>query len=236
MIKIAPSILAADFAKLGEVVSGIGSNQCDMVHIDVMDGHFVPNITMGPMVVSAMRPYTDCFFDVHLMISDPAKYIPAYIEAGADGITFHYEAIRDQILAEYAQQGQELSAQALQSRVDERMQKIVDQIHQLGKKAAVSINPNTELHCVENILDRVDMLLVMTVFPGFGGQKFMPETMSKVQEARRRFPQLDIQLDGGISPANMEMVTECGATVLVMGTAYFKSEDPAALVEKVHNL
>lgn len=235
MIKLAPSVLASDFSRLGEVAASIGNNHCDLVHLDVMDGHFVPNITMGPMIIKAMRPYTECFFDVHLMISEPEKYIPAYAEAGADGITFHYEAVRDQILAQYAQ-GQELSAQSLQSRVDEKMKKLVSQIHDLGKKAAIAINPNTPVNCVENLLGDIDMLLIMTVFPGFGGQKFMPETMDKVKEVRRRFPQLDIQLDGGISPSNMEMVTQCGANVLVMGTAYFNSEDPVGLVEKVHSL
>ena len=209
MIKVSASILASDFARLGEEVRRIGDAGCDMVHVDVMDGHFVPNLTMGPMIVKAIRPYTKTFFDVHLMISDPEKYAPAYIQAGADGITVHAEAC------------------------GERLEEILRELKHQGVRVGCAISPDTPWTVLEPVLPMLDMVLVMTVYPGFGGQKLIPQTLDKVRVIRSRYPELDIQVDGGVNSETLPEVLEAGANVIVMGTAFFRAEDPSKLVKQV---
>lgn len=209
MIKVSASILASDFARLGEEVRRVGDAGCDMVHVDVMDGHFVPNLTMGPMIVKAIRPYTKTFFDVHLMISEPEKYAPAYIQAGADGITVHAEAC------------------------GEHLEAILRELKHQGVRVGCAISPDTPWTVLEPVLPMLDMVLVMTVYPGFGGQKLIPQTLDKVREIRSRYPELDIQVDGGVNSETLPEVLEAGANVIVMGTAFFRAEDPSKLVKQV---
>ncbi len=209
MIKVSASILASDFARLGEEVRRVGDAGCDMVHVDVMDGHFVPNLTMGPMIVKAIRPYTKTFFDVHLMISDPEKYAPAYIQAGADGITVHAEACGD------------------------RLEEILRELKHQSVRVGCAISPDTPWTVLEPVLPMLDMVLVMTVYPGFGGQKLIPQTLDKVRAIRSRYPELDIQVDGGVNSETLPEVLEAGANVIVMGTAFFRAEDPSRLVKQV---
>ena len=209
MIKVSASILASDFARLGEEVRRVGDAGCDMVHVDVMDGHFVPNLTMGPMIVKAIRPYTKTFFDVHLMISDPEKYAPAYIQAGADGITVHAEACGD------------------------RLEEILRELKHQSVRVGCAISPDTPWTVLEPVLPMLDMVLVMTVYPGFGGQKLIPQTLDKVRAIRSRYPELDIQVDGGVNSETLPEVLEAGANVIVMGTAFFRAEDLSRLVKQV---
>jgi ribulose-phosphate 3-epimerase len=206
MIKISPSALACDLTKMGEELSEISKAGADMIHLDVMDGVFVPNSSFGLAVLEALRKKSDMFFDVHLMITNPEKYVERYItECGADLVTFHLEAT-------------------------EVPDECLDTIKKYGKKAAVSIKPKTPVEAVYPYLDKCDMVLIMTVEPGFGGQSFMPDMLEKVSkiraEAERLGQELDIQVDGGISLKTVETAAEAGANVLVAGSAIFGSEDP----------
>ena len=203
--KIAPSILSADFAQLGVEVAGITAAGADYVHVDVMDGHFVPNLTIGPMVVKALRPHSKLPFDVHLMIAPVDPFVPEFAGAGADIITFHPEA----------------GAHA---------HRTVQLIKSLGKKAGVSLNPATPLSVVDHLLAELDLVLVMSVNPGFGGQKFIPSTLEKIKELRRRIDTvsasqggrpIDLEVDGGINPETAAAAIAAGADTLVAGTAVF---------------
>src|SRR5262250_3313334 len=202
--KIAPSILAADFAKLGEEVRAMTEAGADFIHVDVMDGHFVPNLTIGAGVVKALRGHTKLPFDVHLMISPVDPYVAAFAEAGADILTVHPEA-------------------------GPHLHRTVQLIKSLGKKAGVSLNPATPPVALEGVLDDIDLILVMTVNPGFGGQKFIPETLGKIRALRQRIDAvkaatgrtIDLEVDGGINPETARQAVDAGADVLVAGTATF---------------
>ena len=209
MIKLSPSLLACDFSQMRNEVAKVEKAGCDMLHLDVMDGVFVPNISFGMPVIKALRPHSKLVFDVHLMIQDPVRYIKDFADCGADLITFHYESCNDQ--------GQ-----------------VIEKIRECGKKVGISIKPSTPAFVLEPFLDKVDMVLVMTVEPGFGGQKLIPETVQKVKVLRdyaeAQGLKLDIEVDGGIGADNLYMLTEAGANVIVAGSAIFKAEDPDAVM------
>ena len=203
-IQISPSILSADFSQLGKEIKRLEEGGADLIHVDVMDGHFVPNLTIGPPVIKALKQNCSIKFDVHLMISPVHKYIDAYSEAGADIITIHPEATED------------LSAS-------------IKKIKNLGKVVGVSLNPETKVDIIKNYLDKIDLVLIMSVNPGFGGQKFMPEVLDKIKELKiiqkEKNIDFDIEIDGGINFENSKIAIEAGANILVSGTTIFKSNN-----------
>ncbi len=203
-IKISPSILSADFSQLGREIKRLEESGADMIHVDVMDGHFVPNLTIGPPVIKALKKNTKMIFDVHLMISPVHKYIDDYSEAGADIITIHPEATDDLDLS-------------------------IRKIKELKKKVGVSLNPETKIDVIIEYLDKIDLVLIMSVNPGFGGQKFMPEVLSKIKELKKiqkeRNLYFDIEIDGGINFENCKSAIDAGANILVSGTTIFKSNN-----------
>jgi ribulose-phosphate 3-epimerase len=203
-IQISPSILSANFSQLGNEIKRLEEGGADMIHIDVMDGHFVPNLTIGPPVIKALRKQCSLKFDVHLMISPVHKYIDSYAEAGADIITIHPEAT-------------------------ENLEASILKIKELNKIVGVSLNPESKIDLIEKFLDKIDLVLIMSVNPGFGGQKFMPEVLEKIKELKKiqekKNINFDIEIDGGINFDNFKIAIEAGANILVSGTTIFKSND-----------
>ena len=203
-IQISPSILSADFSQLGNEIKRLEEGGADLIHVDVMDGHFVPNLTIGPPVIKALKKNCSIKFDVHLMISPVHKYIDAYADAGADIITIHPEATDD-------------------------LSSSIKKIKDLGKKVGVSLNPETKVSIIKDHLDQIDLVLIMSVNPGFGGQKFMPEVLDKIKELKNiqneQNIDFDIEIDGGINFENSKIVIEAGANILVSGTTIFKSNN-----------
>jgi ribulose-phosphate 3-epimerase len=203
-IQISPSILSADFSQLGAEIKRLEDGGADMIHVDVMDGHFVPNLTIGPPVIKALKKHCSLQFDVHLMISPVHKYIEAYANAGADIITIHPEATNN-------------------------LKESIFKIKDLNKKVGVSLNPESKIDLIKNLLDQIDLVLIMSVNPGFGGQKFMPEVLEKIKELKKiqteKNVNFDIEIDGGINFDNCQAAIEAGANILVSGTTVFKSNN-----------
>jgi ribulose-phosphate 3-epimerase len=203
-IQISPSILSADFSQLGNEIKRLEEGGADMIHVDVMDGHFVPNLTMGPPIIKNLRQYTSLPFDVHLMISPVHKYIKDYANAGADIITIHPEAT-------------------------ENLKNSIQHIKSLDKKVGVSLNPETKINLITDLLNEIDLVLIMSVNPGFGGQKFMPEVLEKIKELKKIKDQknidFDIEIDGGINFENNKLAIKAGANILVSGTTIFKNNN-----------
>jgi ribulose-phosphate 3-epimerase len=203
-IQVSPSILSADFSQLGNEIKRLEEGGADMIHVDVMDGHFVPNLTIGPPVIKALRKQCSIKFDVHLMISPVHKYIEAYADAGADIITIHPEAT-------------------------DNLKESISKIKSLNKKVGVSLNPESKIDLITNYLEKIDLVLIMSVNPGFGGQKFMPEVLDKVKQLKeiksKKNMNFDIEIDGGINFNNCQSAIEAGANILVSGTTVFKSNN-----------
>ncbi len=211
-IKIAPSILSCNFLKLGEEIRDIEKAGADLIHVDVMDGHFVPNITIGPMFVEALKTISSRELDVHLMIDDPQKYVPDFIAAGADIITVHVEA-------------------------DIHLFRTIDMIKSKGRKAGVSLNPSTPASLIEHVIDELDMVLVMTVNPGFGGQQYIASMEPKIRQVQAMIAKtgkpIDLEVDGGIKASNVRRVVQAGANIVVMGTEIFHSADYGEKIKEV---
>jgi ribulose-phosphate 3-epimerase len=211
-VRIAPSILSADFARLADDVARVEAGGADLLHVDVMDGHFVPNITIGPLVVAALKRVTKLPLEVHLMISDPDKYLGAFVDAGASTVIVHVEVLP-------------------------HLHRTLQEIRRLGAKAGVAVNPSTPMYAISDVIPELDHLLVMSVNPGFGGQKFISQTFMKLLSARhmltrvsRDIPEIPIEVDGGVTTSNAAELVEAGVSMLVAGQAVFGAPDPAAAV------
>jgi ribulose-phosphate 3-epimerase len=208
-IEIVPSILSADFASLADEIRQVAAAGVKMVHLDVMDGHFVPNITIGPPVVEKLRKHTDLFFDTHLMITDPEKYAPEFVKAGSNHISFHIETTR-------------------------QPEKLIDKLHKAGASVGVTLNPETPVETIEKVAPLCDMILVMTVHPGFGGQSFIHEAAKKCIRVREIVgPNIRVEVDGGIDPETAPITVSYGADTLVAGHAIFSKRDRAAAIKAI---
>lgn len=213
--KIAPSILDADFANLGEQIEIIEKGGADLIHLDIMDGCFVPNISFGTKIVESIKNKTSIPLDVHLMIENPEKHIKSFIEAGGDIITVHYETCK-------------------------HLDRVIQNINESGTKCGLALNPATSLGVIEYVINKIDLLLLMTVNPGYGGQKFIPEMILKIKQARKMIEEqdklLDLEVDGGINFDNVSEIIHAGANIIVTGSVIFKSENPKETVKKIKNL
>lgn len=215
-IKIAPSILSADFARVGEEIKATTEAGADVLHLDVMDGRFVKNISFGPKFIKEARPYSKAIFDAHLMIVNPWNYIDRFADAGSDIITVHYEACGD------------------------RLKDTLKAIKSLGVKCGAVINPDTPVDCIKDVIEECDMLLLMSVFPGFGGQKFIPEVLPKIEQAARLIEStgkdIDLEIDGGINKENVGLVKAAGANVIVAGSTVFNEPDRAKIIRELREI
>ena len=228
-MKLAPSILAADFGRLGDQVRQVEEAGVDQIHVDVMDGHFVPNLSMGPLVVRALKRVTRLPLDVHLMISDPGRYVPAFVEAGADHVSFHIET-PSPASRRGADSVEEPGSQLA------RHQEILDWLASQDVGRGIALNPDTPAESVRELLPRVEMVLVMTVHPGFGGQRFLEENLDKVRALRALREDVDIEVDGGVDADNIVACRDAGANVFVAGSSIYGEEDPGEAALRLREL
>lgn len=234
-IRLAPSILNADYSCLKDEIQKAEAGGADQIHIDIMDAHFVPNLSLGPAVVESVRKITKLPLDLHLMVLQPEKLVRSFADAGADSITFHAEAVAQDYARKQKERGYAMQLVCKDFYDRGRLEKTIEEIRNRGKKVAVAINPETEAEVIE-FIDRVDMILAMTVWPGFGGQKFIESVLPKVARLRKMSATVDIEVDGGVDLTNVEKAAAAGANVFVAGTSVFHTPNPAAALKEMRQI